>query len=282
MSGESGEKIRRLFWDLETSENIGTFWRSGYKIRVPETNIIRERAIICACWKWEGEKRVHALEWDKGCDKKLLEKFLPVMLEADECVAHNGDRFDVKWINGRLLHNGMEPLPYDLKTTDTLKQARRRFYLNSNRLDYLSKILGRQGKKKTQYEWWRDILLHDCPKAMAKMVRYCKADVIELQWVYNKLHIFDAPATHAGVFAGLDKWSCPYCASELVYYKNKRVTTKGTIQRRMRCHACERTYQISNRSWLDYGAHKIEQRKKNDLPPDGRLFTSKAKAKKSE
>ena len=253
--------LRTCFWDIETSPNIVMAWRAGWKQTISPASILKERAIICACWKWEGEKKVHHLEWDKGCDKGLLEQLLPVLLEADILIGHNADKFDLRWVNGRTIRHGLDPLPWDIKTVDTLKIARRRFYLNSNKLDYLSKFLGRSGKPRTEYAWWRDILVDHCPKAMKKMVRYCKADVVELEWIYGRLKGFEQAASHAGVFDGLAKWSCPACASTHVHHKKKRVTAKGTEQHRMMCQKCHRWYQISHRSYLEYGAHMIEQRK---------------------
>ena len=32
-------KVKRLIWDIETSPNLGYFWRSGYKIRIDPENI---------------------------------------------------------------------------------------------------------------------------------------------------------------------------------------------------------------------------------------------------
>jgi len=70
-------KIKRLFFDIETSPNIGLFWTAGYKLNIGHDNIIKERAIICICYKWAGEKEVHSLTWDnKQNDKSLLEKFV--------------------------------------------------------------------------------------------------------------------------------------------------------------------------------------------------------------
>ena len=39
--------IKRLFFDIETSPNIGYFWRAGYKLNIGADNIIEERKIIC-------------------------------------------------------------------------------------------------------------------------------------------------------------------------------------------------------------------------------------------
>ena len=68
-------QIKRLFFDIETSPNIGLFWEAGYRKTISPDNIIKERAIICICYKWEHEEEVHSLTWDKNQnDKKMLEQ----------------------------------------------------------------------------------------------------------------------------------------------------------------------------------------------------------------
>ena len=49
--------MKRLFWDIETSANIGWFWQASRKQFIGPDNIIQERAIICICWKWEGKEK---------------------------------------------------------------------------------------------------------------------------------------------------------------------------------------------------------------------------------
>ena len=71
------EKVKRLFWDIETSPNVGLFWKSGYRITIPPENVLVERAIICIAYKWEGQKTIHYLKWDdKQSDKKLCKEFI--------------------------------------------------------------------------------------------------------------------------------------------------------------------------------------------------------------
>jgi DNA polymerase elongation subunit (family B) len=95
---------KRLFFDIESSFNIGIFWRSGYNLTIQPDDIIKERAIICVSWKWEGKDEVHHLQWDENqCDKKLLKAFIKQLNKADEIIAHNGDRFDIKWLRTTLL-----------------------------------------------------------------------------------------------------------------------------------------------------------------------------------
>lgn len=243
--------LKRMFWDIESSPNVGLFWRAGYRLSIPPENIIRERAIICICWKWEGHKRVHALTWDKGDDRKMLEEFLKHANDADEMCAHNGDRFDVKWFNARCLIHDLGAPP-ERKTVDTLKIAKAKFYLNSNRLDYLSNLLLGEGKSETDFDMWRDILLDNCPVALKRMVDYCKRDVKLLERVYARISAYVPAKTHAGVMLGGSKWTCVYCASSKVKKNKTRVTAKGTVQHQMQCRDCGRYYSISNLCHQNY------------------------------
>jgi DNA polymerase elongation subunit (family B) len=132
---------KRLFYDIETSFNVGVFWRTGYNLSIQPQDIIHERAIICICYKWEGEDEIHSLTWSKSqSDKQMIEKFVKVLAQADEIVAHNGDRFDLKWIRTRALFHGIQFMPSP-KTIDTLKWAKKYFNFNSNKLDYIAKLL---------------------------------------------------------------------------------------------------------------------------------------------
>jgi len=229
--------IKRLFWDIETSPNVGLFWKSGYKVSIPPENIIQEKKIICICWKWEGHKRVFSATWDKGDDSKLIEEFLPVLESADEAVAHNGDGFDLKWFNAQAMQYGLV-VPADTKTVDTLVIARKRFYLNSNRLDYIARLLFGEGKRETGYQLWKDILLHNDPKALKDMVAYCQEDVRLLERIYEQIAPFHAPKTHVGVLLGEPRWTCPHCGSYDMRRKKRRPTAKGMIQHSMVCNDC--------------------------------------------
>ncbi len=240
-----------MIWDIETSPCVGTFWRAGKMNWLDAANIDRESDIICICWKWEGSKKVYTLRWDKGDSREMLIAFRAEVEKADEMVAHNGDRFDIKWFNTMLLRHGLEPLPMR-KTVDTLKIAKRYFNFNSNALGYLVKLLFGEEKKGPGLQCWLDILFRNCPKAMRVMTKYCAADVILLEMVYNRLADFAAPTTHVGVLNGGEKWSCAHCASENVGRNQKRVTAMGTPQHTMRCKDCNRYYLISNSEYTKF------------------------------
>lgn len=249
-------KVRRLFWDIETSPNVVLSWRIGYKININHDNLLKERAIICIGYKWEGEKEVHVLHWDKDQnDKVMLEQFLLVAADADEMVAHNGDSFDLPWFKTRCLFHGLPTIP-DYKTVDTLQWARRKFYFNSNRMDYIAKFLGMGGKIHTEFDLWKDIVLKSCPVAMGKMCAYCKKDVVLLEQVWKRLSQVVPQKTHAGVLAGGEKWTCPRDGSTNVQVTKTKVTANGTVQYQMRCRDCGGYYSIGSRAHDQYLADK--------------------------
>ena len=254
--------IKRLFFDLEVSGNLCSVWECGYKLFVGPEAIVRERAIICACWKWEGKKKIHSMEWNwknnQGCDKEVVQKLAEIMNEADEIVAHFGDAFDVRWMKGRNLYHHLNPLPM-YKTYDTCKVARKHFKLNSYKLDYIGKFLFGEGKDKTDFGMWTKITLGNDTESMRKMVKYCKQDVNLLERVYHEVAKYEPSRVHAGVAAGLDRWTCSHCASENVRVSKTRTTPKGMIQKQMQCNDCNRYYTIANKVYRDYAAAKLPQ-----------------------
>lgn len=233
-------KRRRLFFDIETSPNIGLFWEAGYKKNIDYSNIIKERAIICICYKWEDSKDVGYLTWDsKQCDKKMLLKFIEIANSADEMVGHNGDRFDLAWIRTRCLFHRINVFPV-YTTIDTLKLSRSKFKFNSNKLDYIAKYLGMGEKIKTEFGLWKAIVLNKDKEAMAKMVKYCQQDVRLLEKVYKELstHIF--AKTHYGVIFGEDRGSCPECGSDEIVRMCNRVSATGVKKIQFQCRTCHK------------------------------------------
>jgi DNA polymerase elongation subunit (family B) len=233
-------KRRRLFFDIETSPNIGLFWEAGWKKTIGHDNIIKERAIICICYKWEDDRETHALQWDsKQSDKKMLEAFVKVANEAHELVGHNGDKFDLAWIRTRCLFHGIQMFP-NYVTIDTLKISRSKFKFNSNKLDYIGKFLGIGKKIKTDFNLWKDILLNKDKLAMAKMIKYCQMDVVLLEKVYKKLSNHIAAKTHFGVIFGQDRGTCPECGSDDIIIGNRRTTAGGTKKIQYICKTCHK------------------------------------------
>ena len=236
-------KFKRLYFDIETSYNQGSFWRAGYKLNITPDQIIKERAIICVCYKWEGDKKTHSLEWNKGDDKKLLQDFIKIMNEADEVIGHNSDRFDITWLRTRCLLNKIPMVP-EYNSVDTLKLSKKYFNFNSNKLDYISSLLGFGHKLHTGLELWDKIILNNDPKAMAKMVKYCKQDVVLLEKVHQALVPYVKHKTHVGVLQGGSKIDCPECGSTHVIKRGRAISTVGVERVRLSCNDCGKWFSV--------------------------------------
>lgn len=243
------DKIKRLFFDIETSPNIGTFWSAGHKQQISYDNIIKERSIICISYKWAHSPKVHSLTWDKEQnDKSMLQKFMKVASAADEVVGHNSDRFDLPWFRTRCLFHKLDPLP-NYTSVDTLKKARAYFKFNSNRLDYIAKYLGLKGKVSTSYDLWKDVVLKNNRTALVKMVKYCENDVILLEKVYDEISKYVPNNVHHGVANGHSKVSCPHCASKNMIYSKRRITATGIEKIQLQCDDCGKYSTVSKKAY---------------------------------
>lgn len=239
--------FKRLFFDIETSPNLGIFWSTGHKINIRPEQILAERKVLCISYKWEGEDKVHNLTWDGITDAHMLEEFSKIIEEADEVIAHNGDRFDIKWLRTRCL---MHDIPFStyVKTLDTLSKVKTMFNFQSNKLDYIARVLGVGGKISTGgLELWVKVMFGD-EEALDKMVEYCNNDVVILEDVYHRIQNYIKPNTHVGVKQGKEPHTCPTCGSEEVELVKNVVTASGAIRRKMKC-ACGVDFMLSNTNY---------------------------------
>ena len=240
---------KRLFFDIETSPNIGFFWQSGYKLNIPYSKIIKERAIICICYKWADEKQVYSLSWDDNQDdREMLEKFIAVANEASELVGHNSDKFDLPWVRTRCLFHRIPVFP-TYTTIDTLKHARSKFKFNSNRLDYIANYLGVGGKTETGFDLWKNIVLNNDKVALNKMIDYCKNDVDILEKVYNHLANYVPHKVHYGIALTDNKCSCPECGSTDMKFSQRRYTATGLARIQLQCNSCYKYHTVSNTTY---------------------------------
>jgi DNA polymerase elongation subunit (family B) len=255
--------IRRLFFDIESAPNIGLFWSAGYKLNIPHENIIKERAIICIAYKWSDQKKVYCLQWDKNQnDKQILKDFLKVADQADELIGHNGDNFDLKWIRTRCYYHGIPMMP-SYVTIDTLKEARKGFRFNSNKLDYISKYSGGAGKNHTSFDLWRDIVLKKSKASMKIMTDYCKIDVVRLEEVFNKMSKYIKHKTSIAEY----KCNCPGCNSKNMKVRAHRISSTGSRHVQLQCHDCGKYHNVPASVYgkevekRDYAAKKKHDKK---------------------
>ena len=124
-------------------------------------------------------------------------------------------------------------------SVDILKLAKSGFYFNSNRLDYLGKILGFGGKEDTGgFGLWKGVMGGEA-QSLKDMVSYCERDVVLLEKVHQSLAAYTPHRTHAGVLNGGYKYHCPKCAGENTKRNRMKITAMGTTQVQMLCYDCK-------------------------------------------
>ncbi len=248
---------KRLFYDIETSFCEGHFWRPGYNQTIRPDQILKHAKIICISWKWEGKDKIHNIHWglNEQCDKIIIEKIVEQLDKADEIVAHNGDRFDIKWIRTRAAFHDIPMRPY-YRMIDTYKISKSLFggAMPSHSLANLAKYFGLVAKKDPGgLQTWIDIIIHRSRKALKTMVYYCDGDITTLEAVFKKLRKYAPHKFHYAIKAGEGKFHCPECIL-LGAYNKGYVTKAGTPKHYMKCRdkECGQTWDINNKSYMDF------------------------------
>ena len=188
-------------------------------------------------YKWEGDKRAKSLtltrkELRHFDDKRLLKQASKLFAEADLIVGHFASVFDRRFIQGRLLINGLPPIP-PTRLRDTCMIARSVANYSSNRLKHLCKILGFKNQK-LENGWpmaWFRVMQGDM-KALAGMARYCEGDIEALQELYHKLLPFDN--AHPKMYS--DRAKCGICDGAIQY--RGRISVNSKWYRRFQCTRC--------------------------------------------
>lgn len=230
---------RILLFDVETAPVLAWIWRTGANQYIDHTQILKGQKfdIICICYKWYGEKKVHTLTWDKNQNSaKMVDAFTKVVESADICVGHNSDKFDQKQLNTQRLMHKQPPISWPT-SEDTLKQLRKVFAFPTYRLDYVSKLLTGSGKDPMTFQDWIDIVQYKSAKAMAKMTKYCRKDVLKLEQVYAKVMTYCKPTVNASLIVNNVKDGCPRCGS-LHAVKDGIRYTPSKVRQKYRCKAC--------------------------------------------
>lgn len=111
--------------------------------------------IVSFAWQYHHEKKIHvrSLPNYKGYksgilhmnDKKLVQELHEVMEASDMLVGHNFKDFDLKHAKARFIYHDL-PVTKKWMVEDTLKMARKYFKFPKNNLDYVTELLGMEGK----------------------------------------------------------------------------------------------------------------------------------------
>lgn len=239
---QSQHEPRILIYDIETSPIVSWNW-GIYDQNAIE--VIQDWQIICFAYKWLGEKKTtfiaqwdykgHKDGWENLNDKQVVEYLHNLFNQADIVVAHNGDQFDQKKVQARMMVHGMSP-PSPYKQIDTKKLAKRPAAHTSNKLTDLGKAFNLGVKEQTGgFATWKGCMSGD-EKARKIMKKYNIQDVELLEKLYLYLRPWATNHPHMGYLAGRPD-ACRNCGG--THIQSKGVQRNNTNEyRRFKCMDC--------------------------------------------
>lgn len=214
-----------LFFDLETTNLRADF---GY--------------LLAIGYKFAGDKKSTVLQIEhKGdpikfrqAEKKLLQDFLRVYMQADMIVTYNGKRFDVPYLNAKYLEYNLGILP-NLAHVDHYWTVKNNLGISRKSLQNASYYLSLSNEKTpVEGRVWVDAMMGD-RKALKYIVDHCRADVDLLEELHEK--ICGLVRMHPRVNG---YGPCRYCGEDKLQRRGKAVLTTKKVQYRYQCQNCGR------------------------------------------
>lgn len=234
-------KARTLIYDIETAPNISLTW-GIYDQNVPK--VVQQGYVFGFAYKWLGSRKVHSCYiWDydgftrnQTNDRKVAEKWLEVVNQADVVVGHNSISFDNKIMMAAVMRHRLPP-PEPFANFDTKNSIKQVAKFDSNKLDDLGERfgIGRKMKHEGIELWWK--CMQNDPIAQNKMVRYNKQDVklTEDLYLYERPYARTHPAMN--VLSGRPS-SCQRCGGIKMNAGMKYRATNTNLYQYFRCMDC--------------------------------------------
>ena len=220
---QQNDKAKILIWDIEASNlkaDFGVVLAFGYK------------------WYGEGDVVVKCLDdyprfrRNRTDDSVLLKDMYEVLCSADMWVTYYGTRFDVRFVQSRLLCHGIGILP-PIPHLDLYYQAKK-LALHSYRLGSLGEFLGLQTEKTplAGTTWLRAIA--GDREAMEYVREHCARDVALLEEAYTALR--GLTVRHPRVTLSLDP--CRVCGGRVIR-RGYSLVVRGEKKRKIRVQCSE-------------------------------------------
>lgn len=250
-------KIKILMLDIETTPDVAYTW-TIWNANIGINQIKEDGGIVCFAAKWYGQDEIEFYsEWQHGTTEMVAEAWR-LLDEADVVVHFYGSRFDIPHLNTAFLKLGFPP-PSPFKQIDLKMAVGKQFKFTSNKLQFVSKVLGLEGKEEHEGFGLWDKVMNEPRRngkkpysteieldAKARMESYNKRDVFLLDEVYEALLPWIPSHPHRHLYE--EGRGCPTCGAEpeaLVrdgYYRTKLSKFKQYL-----CEQCHSRFRSSRR-----------------------------------
>lgn len=234
-----------ILWDIEILLNLPEFMKKVMETYDRATMKATLSTLINFGYMELGDKKAKVINawdfpnWDKDVndDYHVVKAAGEILYDADAIVTHYGSKFDLPFLNSRLLYHGLPVVP-KIPHIDTCTVARNRLYLHRNRLNTIAQFFSLEEKLENGgWQLWVDVSQRK-KSAQKKMSAYCAQDVITLKDVFLKLRPLVNNIPNYRIFSDdPDVRVCPSCGSKKLEKHGTRAT-KTKIYQRYRCRSC--------------------------------------------
>jgi predicted RNA-binding Zn-ribbon protein involved in translation (DUF1610 family) len=227
--------VRLLSLDLETSPHLVWDW-DLHNLMVSIDKIVATTEMMCFSAKWWDEKDVLFYSIPKNGKDQMVREAHRLLDEADVVMHYNGKRFDIPHLNREFLELGLLP-PSPYQQIDLYQAVRKQFRLASTKLQYVSKMLGLEGKvQHSGFSLWVKCMAGD-PAAWREMESYNRQDVILLEQLYAILQPWIPHHPARTLIDGTAGDACPACGSSSLEKRGFAIAIQRKYQRYV-CRKC--------------------------------------------
>lgn len=226
--------MRILFLDLETSPNLAHVW-GLWNQNIAINQLVSSTEVICFGARWNDSNKVVFKSVHHHGKTAMLDEMHKLLDEADVVIGWNSQSFDTKHMNREFLENGYLP-PSPFKDLDLMRVVKSQFRMPSNKLDYVSQLLGVGAKvQHSGFKLWLDCMAGNAA-AWKEMKEYQIQDVNLLVDLYEILKPWIKNGPHAALHSGVEN-GCRNCASTKLNRRGYARTSSATYQR-YQCQDC--------------------------------------------
>jgi len=228
--------LKLLTLDLETSPNVGHIW-SLWKQNIGLNQLMQSGSVISFAAKWHGNKKVLFYSDHHDGHDVMIQAAHDLISEADAVIHYNGTSFDMPWLHTEFLLAGLTP-PKPYKNIDLLLTARKKFRFVSNKLDYVTKMVGLEGKVHHEgHTLWVKCMAGD-DKAWSMMRKYNRMDVIQTELLFDRLRPWINGLPNPALYADTDEQTCEHCGGHEFRKQGFAYTQLGAYQQ-WQCTGCK-------------------------------------------
>lgn len=222
-----------LLLDIETAPNLAYVW-GLWKQNISIDKIVNSGYVMCWSASWLGSNEIIFDSVIKSGRRRMCQHIHRLLSKADVVVHYNGTSFDMPTLNKEFVELEMLP-PTPYKQVDLLLAVRKAFRFTSNKLDYVSKMLGLGTKQRHPgFQMWVDCMAKN-KAAWVVMEKYNRQDVQLLQDLYTRL--LPWLKGHPNLGNLVDAAVCTNCGSKR-YIRNGWAYTQVMKYPRFQCKDC--------------------------------------------